>query len=503
MEVEAKFAITGALEPAQIQALELSPYTLRDAGIERHSDILLDTPSRAITGTQRALRIRTIGERHILTLKGPNQGAAGVHEREELEEPLTGSPSFDPRDWPREIGEQVEALARGEPLSVLVRNRVERRLWSVRRNGRVVGELALDTGEIIAAGRREPLHELELELKEQGKRADLDALSAALQKALPLAPESRSKLQRGLALLRHARWALDGYTPLPALVRHVVRRRLRDLLWAQRLVLEKGDADAIHDMRVATRRIRTTLQAFEGAEVFDDKPLRSLRKRLGAVADLLGETRDLDIFLKRVREWVGSDLERERDLEPLRDSLAARRLTDYERLTQRLNTRKHARLVADLERFTCAPAHPPQGLACPLTRDYIGSVLWPRYERVLRYETVIADARPPTLHQLRITCKRLRYALEIFAAPLGDSVAPVRKALVAAQSHLGDVQDLTVALKRVARLSQANPANAGLQAYHAALHEERSQLILQADAVWEPLRSQRLRDALSQAIAAL
>src|SRR6185312_979597 len=60
VEVEAKFAITGALEPAQIQALELAPYTLRDAGIERHSDALLDTPSHAITSAQRALRIRTI-----------------------------------------------------------------------------------------------------------------------------------------------------------------------------------------------------------------------------------------------------------------------------------------------------------------------------------------------------------------------------------------------------------------------------------------------------------
>lgn len=503
MEVEAKFAITGALEPAQIQALELAPYTLRDAGVERHSDALLDTPSRAITGSQRALRIRTIGERRILTLKGPNQGAEGVHEREELEEPLTGGLSYDPRDWPREIGEQAEALARGEPLSVLLRVQVERRLWTVRRSGRVVGELALDTGEIIAAGRREPLHELELELKEQGKRADLDALSAAMKKALPLAPESRSKLQRGLALLRHARWALDGYTPLAALVRHVVRRHLRDLLWAQRLVLEKGDADAIHDMRVATRRIRTTLQAFEGADVFDDDTLHSLRKRLSAVADLLGEIRDLDIFLKRVREWVGADLERERDLEPLRDLLAARRLAKYERLAPRLNKRRHARLIAALERFICAPAQPPQGLACPLTREYVGSVLWPRYERVLRFETAVADAQPPTLHQLRITCKRLRYALEIFAPPLGGDVAPVRKALVAAQSHLGDVQDLTVALKLVERLSQADPQNAGLRDFQDAMYEERSHLIAQVDEVWEPLRSQRVRDALSQAIVAL
>ena len=501
MEVEAKFAIAGALEPARIQALTLSPYTLREAGVERHTDTQLDTPSRAITGSLHALRIRTIGDRRILTLKGPNQGAEGVHEREELEAPLDGPPSYDPRAWPDELRQRTLALTRGEPLSALAHLQVERRLWTVRRGGRVVGELALDCGEIIVAGRHEPLHELELELKAAGKREDLDALSVALQKELPLTPEPRSKLQRALALLRHARWTLDGYTPLDALVRHTVRRRLRDMRWAQRLVLEKGDADAIHDMRVATRRIRTTLQACEGAGVYADKRLRSLRKRLSAVADDLGQIRDLDIFLKRVRDWVGSDVERERDLEALRDLLASRRLAGYERLVARLSRRKHARLIDDLERFTGAA--PSDGQGCVLTRHYAGSILWPRYERVLRYETIIADAEPPTLHQLRITCKRLRYGIEIFATPLGEGVTPVRKALTAAQSHLGDVQDLTVALRLVAKLLQDDPANEGLRDFQSSLTSERAELLARVRDIWEPLRSRDIRDALSRSINAL
>ena len=503
MEVEAKFAITGALEPERIGALSLPPYTLRSAGVERHSDVLLDTPSRALTGALRALRIRTIGARRILTLKGPNQGADGVHEREESEVELTGPLSFDPRDWPPEIGAQVAALAHGEPLGPLLRVRVERRLWTVRRNSRVVGELALDTGEVIAAGRREPLHELELELKGAGARADLDTLSAGLLKALPLQPEPRSKLQRGLALLRHARWALDGYTPLDAVGRHIIHRHLRSMRGAQRLVIEQGDADAVHDMRVATRRIRTTLQAFEGAGVFDDALLRSLRRRLSKVADELGEIRDLDIFLDHVRAWVGSDAQRERDLEPLRDLLARRRLAGYERLVARLGKRRHARLLADLERFVCQRARLAPGQGCPLTRHYVGSVIWPRYETVLRYETIVYEAEPPTLHQLRIACKRLRYVLELFAPQLGAGATPVRKALVAAQSHLGDIQDDTVAIRLVSQLSHSDPQNEGLRAFERALADERSALIQQVDTIWEPLRAQRTRDALSQALAAL
>lgn len=503
MEVEAKFAITGALDPASLTTLALHPYTLRSAGVERHRDALLDTSARAITSTRHALRIRAIGERRILTLKGPSTGAGSVLEREELETELAGPPSLDPHDWPREIGETVAAMTRGEPLKPLLRVEVERRLWAVRRGGRVVGELALDTGEIIAAGRREPIHELELELKGSGSRADLDTLCQMLAQALPLAPESRSKLERGLALLRHAHWTLDGYTPLDALVRHTIHRRLRDLRRAQRFVLESGDPDAIHDMRVATRRIRSTLQAFEGAEVFDDRTLRSLRKRLGAVADMLGEIRDPDIFLERVRKWVGADAQRERDVEELRDLLAARRLAGYERLMARLNKRKHAKLLAKVERFVAEPAQLADGQGCALTRHYIGSALWPRYERVLRYETDIVDAEPPTLHQLRIACKRFRYALEIFATMLGGGVTPVRKALTAAQSHLGDIQDLSVALQLVTEMSVAHPSNEGLASLRQDMQTERADLIARVDEVWDRLRSQHVRDALSAAIAAL
>ncbi len=56
---------------------------------------------------------------------------------------------------------------------------------------------------------------------------------------------------------------------------------------------------------------------------------------------------------------------------------------------------------------------------------------------------------PPTLHQVRIACKRLRYALELFAPQLGAGVSPLRKALVAAQNALGEIQDVTVALNLI------------------------------------------------------
>ncbi len=514
MEIEAKFAITADLGPQQLDTLKLPNYSLRDAGVEQHVDLLLDTPARLVTGTMHALRIRTIGDRRVVTLKGPNSGSGGIHEREEIEAELSGPLSLDPNDWPREVSERALALTGGEPLEVLLQVRVERRLWNVRRQGRVIGELALDTGEITAAGRHEPIHELELELKGSGARDDLDTLSATFTEALPLAPEPRSKLERGLALLRHARWAFDGYTPVDAVVRHALRRHLRMLLIAQRQVIEQGaDPDAIHDMRVATRRIRTTLQSAEGAGVFSDKRLESLRRRFSKIADALGAVRDVDIFLERINNWVSGDREREASLESLRATLARSRFDQYEQLMSLLRKNKYAKLIAELSKFTGLTPNGAQeaqeaqeakgSQQCILTRHFAGTALWPRYETILRYETMIDDAEPAALHQLRIACKRMRYVIELFATPLGSDAAPMRKALVAAQTHLGDIQDLTVLIGVVADSMDSDRANAGLQAFHQSLLAERQELISTIETIWNPLRARSSREAFSRALAAL
>lgn len=501
MEIEAKFAITSALSVQRLNKLPLAPFTLRPAGVERHVDTLLDTPSRTVTGSMHGLRIREVGERRVLTLKGPNRGAGGMHEREELEAEINGSPPDDPREWPQNIATRALALAGDAPLLPLFRVRVERRLWHARRGGRVIAEVALDAGEILACGRHEPIYELEVELKGAGTRADLDALCAALQANLPLVPEARSKLERGLALVRHAQWTLDGATPLERVGRHTVHKHLRALLAAQRDVLERGDPDAIHDMRVAMRRIRTTLQAFEGAGVFPDADLRSMRRRLGKEAALLGKVRDADIFLGRIRAWVAQDDERLDALAPLRNLLAERRALSYEHLVKRLTRKWHTHLIEDLDAFAQTPAAYREG--CVLTRHFAGSVIWTRYEAALRFETRLFDADAPTLHQLRIACKRLRYALELFALQLGAGVAPLRKALVAAQNELGEIQDITVALNLITSQSEKEGAYAGMEAFAQALLGERAERFQRVSAVWKPIAAREARKALSEALAAL
>ena len=71
--------------------------------------------------------------------------------------------------------------------------------------------------------------------------------------------------------------------------------------------MKEGDPDAIHDMRVATRRIRSVLLEMEGMDAFQPREIRTLRKRLRDIARSLGTVRDLDIILELLAEQLQRD----------------------------------------------------------------------------------------------------------------------------------------------------------------------------------------------------
>ncbi|HEV2405902.1 MAG TPA: CYTH domain-containing protein, partial [Ktedonobacterales bacterium] len=71
MEIEAKYAILGPLNPATLSTLDVDPYLFAPEGAAHHQDVVLDTPNRAITTSGSVLRLRHMEEQVILTYKGP------------------------------------------------------------------------------------------------------------------------------------------------------------------------------------------------------------------------------------------------------------------------------------------------------------------------------------------------------------------------------------------------------------------------------------------------
>jgi len=209
-----------------------------------------------------------------------------------------------------------------------------------------------------------------------------------------------------------------------------------------------GDAECLHQTRVACRRVRSALGAFED---YLGKRARKWRKRIRGVTRVLGCARDLDVQMEFVRGWIEDQEDPAIRAGPRRllSYLASRRRKAQVALEgaleeiERTGVLDRIEEVADrtLERVGRKRAREFRPLAHRLAREAVlGEV-----RAVLRYEEFVS--RPECveeLHQMRIAAKRLRYTLEIFASwhekDLGSALA-VSKRL---QGLLGEIHDCDV-----------------------------------------------------------
>jgi CHAD domain-containing protein len=506
MEIEVKLAVIGPLEPGEVDAIDVEPYRLSFDGERRHHDVVLDTPSRAITSTRSALRLRYVEDRAYATFKGPNQGTNEVKERDETEVELnaTTDHTFEYRSWPAEIVELIEPLVRSERLEALVEMDVSRAMWHVWRDDAYVAEVVLDQGRITAGGREAPIYEVEVELKGEGTRADLDVITDRLLERLPVRIEPRGKVQRGLALLAGA--PSGGETSLDAVGRDMVRKQLKRVEKMDPAVRLGQDGEAVHDMRVATRRLRTILKVLADAPVFDARQLRARAKQVRPVARALGDLRDLEVLRDHTRAYVADEPDLAAGLEVLQAHLRARHAVARKRLLRALDRRRYRAALDWLGPFAkgrCGSG----ALADPErpadVRQFAGSAIWRRYEAVLDFAEVVRGTRPEALHQLRIAVKGLRYTLELFTQELGDGVKPLLDTLVRAQDHLGSLHDSVIGLAEVATLYANYPDNRGLAVYAVRLSAERDRLRWSFAPLWEDLTSLVFRRQLALTIAEL
>ncbi|MDR3287861.1 MAG: CYTH domain-containing protein [Peptococcaceae bacterium] len=144
-------------------------------------------------------RVRREGERWIATVKNPGTSAHGLHTRNEWSVEVQGSTPDLHCFSEMDIGPSLVESVGAEELRLLFKTRFERLTMLLESKEGNIIELAVDRGEIIAGDRREPIQEIELELK-KGKPVAVIALGAELAACYPLLPERKTKFARGLAL---------------------------------------------------------------------------------------------------------------------------------------------------------------------------------------------------------------------------------------------------------------------------------------------------------------
>jgi CHAD domain-containing protein len=172
-----------------------------------------------------------------------------------------------------------------------------------------------------------------------------------------------------------------------------------------------------------------------------------MRIELAWLADLLGDVRDLDVLIERVRdERTRLDLPTQRGAAPVADLLVAQREAARGRLLNAMRTKRYVRLLARIEEVAETP---------PLEqRDVPVEKLARREFKKLRRAAAALDSHPADeeLHMVRVRAKRARYAAEVAEAAAGKPATRFIKEAKRLQDVAGDLQDAAFAEQRLRTL---------------------------------------------------
>ena len=276
------------------------------------------------------------------------------------------------------------------------------------------------------------------------------------------------------------------------------------------------DIEELHDMRVATRRMRSAFRVF--GPYFDPNALRAFLKGLRRTGRALGRVRDLDVFMEKARCYLAElpeDDERS-DLSPLLEDWQGRREAVRTKMLVYLDSKRYQRFVQGFGQFLITEG----AGALPLPSDrpaphqvyqIVPALIYTRYEVVRGYEPVIENAPLEILHALRIDCKRFRYALEFFREVLGPEAKEVIEEVVTVQDHLGDLHDADVAchlliafLDQWSRQERRERINiSGVTRYLVAKQNDLRALVDSFPETWRHFNRPEMRRQLALAISAL
>ncbi len=270
-------------------------------------------------------------------------------------------------------------------------------------------------------------------------------------------------------------------------------------------VMNSDDEEAVHQMRVATRRMRAVLAATE--EVFKPKAIKPLGKPLRRVARDLGQVRDGDVFLSQLRTYRNTlQPEEQADFDAFIDRVQAERDAAQITLRHELTSKRYQRLLDDLTAFLTQPfkdvVASDEDLPS-LVRHRAGSACWSRYEAVRRYETILPTATSEQLHALRIAGKHLRYTLELFEAPLGPEAETLLKPVRDLQEQLGNIHDADVAVAQAHVHLHKQGTVPVILRYIEVREAERTTAVATLHDLWAQLTGESYRQAAGRALAGL
>lgn len=207
------------------------------------------------------------------------------------------------------------------------------------------------------------------------------------------------------------------------------------------------DSEFLHDFRVAVRKTRSGLSQLKG--VLPDQISAYYADFFYWLGQITGPTRDLDVYLLNFDGYQNSlPIAIRADLDPLYEFLVAKQQKSQRELAKQLRSAKYLSLLAEWEEYLKQPVpeNPPAINAKLPIKQLADRRIWKIYRRVLREGNAINELSPnEALHELRKSCKKLRYLTEFFQNLYPDKlISGLLKNLKGLQEVLGDIQDYSV-----------------------------------------------------------
>jgi triphosphatase len=437
----------------------------------RQDSVYFDERRQTLRQHGLTLRVRHIGERRVQTIKAVDGHAI---DRGEWKFDIAGS-------RPNLSAAAGTALAPvlgklSEPLEPVFETRVSRIEFPLQYgNSEII--VALDEGEVDTGNAKAPISELELELK-QGRAGDLFRLAQQLGAKVPLELSYSTKSARGYALLDSSLAAAKagevklrtGMSRAEAfrVIAHDCVRHMAE----NRAGVARGETDGLHQVRIAIRRLRTTMTLFR--DVVSGDGAQTLKTQLRWLRDLTGPARDLDVFLGEVLEPLRKQHAKDPVFNRFYRHVKHRRTTAYRAARAAILSAQFRGFVLQTAGWIEDGDWRSKADALTLTRQdapveqHAGMQLALLHQKVRKHGKVLKEVDEETRHRLRLHAKKLRYASEFFAS-LAPSKKDRRRAkeLIALlrelQDKLGGLNDVAVRQSLSAELAGEMSGSGGRQ----------------------------------------
>jgi inorganic triphosphatase YgiF len=446
------------------------------------TSIYYDTPKKLLAKNGFSLRVRSDGSGFVQTLKR-TAASDGLFTRDEWEWDVP-TDELQPgklAEVPVELPVAAEKL--GRKLGPVLRSQVERTTWRVRQGSSEL-QVDWDVGRLSADERSLDFSEIEFELL-GGETADVVAAARTLAERVPTRLGVLSKAERGAALAagaldRAAKAAPVSITPAMSIAEafaSVAHACLKHYRLNEELVVRSRAPDALHQSRVALRRLRAAFSFFRPAIADEQYP--RLREELRWFTAQLGDARNLDVYLQRE---IGDEE---------RQTTARRREEAYDLVVGAMESARLRLLLIDLSAWTAiGPWRTGEAATRPI-RGFARKRLNKLWGTIAPFRGMLAQMDEESRHRLRIQVKKLRYATEFFNDLF---VRPKRKkrfvaAVEELQESLGRLNDLATARALAPDITGGEMPQLDEESEHLAASETFLDQLCEAGPFWQSAKA--------------